>query len=327
MDAGSSLRNRLSGGGVPAVAPDVLSFLAQAAAAAPVASTSTPAGLTAAPKASGATPKAAPAAEKPAEKKSGFANAPWNKPKPVTEEKKPTTYSKAGPPEKPNAPQEGAKSEDLAAALSTALLGQKQETPSVELIEALARAAKLKDEEGAKSEAADKTESKKKDAEDSNDSKDDDAPEKEVKDDIPKITLTAFDKLSRDALKAAKEASGGNNAAEAAAKAAIELMKKQLKATEHIVSEKEENKDERPLSDLWNSEDKGGDGNKTPPAPVPVQALPLAARAAAGPSKGAFRYEVAPGDDVEACFRNIRRRIEVEMGDGCSVQMSLQMVR
>jgi len=38
-----------------------------------------------------------------------------------------------------------------------------------------------------------------------------------------------------------------------------------------------------------------------------------------------YRYDLAPGTDTEHCFRNIRRRLEVELGDGCSVSISLQV--
>jgi len=55
--------------------------------------------------------------------------------------------------------------------------------------------------------------------------------------------------------------------------------------------------------------------------------LPQSARAAAGPVQCTYRYEIRPGEDAELCFRNIRRRIEVELGDGCTVQMSLHLVK
>jgi len=37
-----------------------------------------------------------------------------------------------------------------------------------------------------------------------------------------------------------------------------------------------------------------------------------------------FRYSLGPGADIEGCFRNVRRRIEVELEDGLTVQMCLQ---
>lgn len=55
--------------------------------------------------------------------------------------------------------------------------------------------------------------------------------------------------------------------------------------------------------------------------------LPPMARAATGPLQCSYRYELGPGDDTELCFRNIRRRIEVELGDGCTLQMCLHLVR
>merc|ERR1712100_704773 len=34
-----------------------------------------------------------------------------------------------------------------------------------------------------------------------------------------------------------------------------------------------------------------------------------------------YRYSLGPGADVDGCFRNVRRRIEVELEDGLTVQM------
>merc|ERR1712232_1187066 len=34
-----------------------------------------------------------------------------------------------------------------------------------------------------------------------------------------------------------------------------------------------------------------------------------------------YSYTLQPGDDVNACFQSLRQRIEVELGDGCSIQM------
>lgn len=62
-------------------------------------------------------------------------------------------------------------------------------------------------------------------------------------------------------------------------------------------------------------------------ADAPATPLPPEARAAAGPSSCSFRYELRPEGDVDAWFRNIRRRIEVELDDGCAVELCLQMAR
>mmetsp|Transcript_83390 Transcript_83390/g.236584 ORF Transcript_83390/g.236584 Transcript_83390/m.236584 type:complete len:259 (+) Transcript_83390:3-779(+) len=67
----------------------------------------------------------------------------------------------------------------------------------------------------------------------------------------------------------------------------------------------------------------GGDNGACPD----LAGLLPAARAAAGPAFGAYRYDIGPKDDVDAYFRNVRRRIEVELGDGCSVQLCLQTSR
>lgn len=37
-----------------------------------------------------------------------------------------------------------------------------------------------------------------------------------------------------------------------------------------------------------------------------------------------YRYSLGPGADIDGCFRNVRRRIEVELEDGLTVQMCLQ---
>lgn len=44
-------------------------------------------------------------------------------------------------------------------------------------------------------------------------------------------------------------------------------------------------------------------------------------------SESAFNYDLGPGDDVDSCFRNIRRRIEVELADGSTIQMCLEVAR
>jgi hypothetical protein len=40
-----------------------------------------------------------------------------------------------------------------------------------------------------------------------------------------------------------------------------------------------------------------------------------------------YRYEFGATDDVDVCFVNLRRRIEVELGRGYTVQMCLQVAR
>lgn len=39
-----------------------------------------------------------------------------------------------------------------------------------------------------------------------------------------------------------------------------------------------------------------------------------------------YRFSVGPGHDIEACIRSVRRRIEVELDDGCTVQMTMVKV-
>lgn len=40
-----------------------------------------------------------------------------------------------------------------------------------------------------------------------------------------------------------------------------------------------------------------------------------------------YSWSLGPNGDVETCFRNLRRRIEVELDDGCTVQMCLEVAR
>mmetsp|Transcript_15431 Transcript_15431/g.44183 ORF Transcript_15431/g.44183 Transcript_15431/m.44183 type:complete len:368 (+) Transcript_15431:50-1153(+) len=66
--------------------------------------------------------------------------------------------------------------------------------------------------------------------------------------------------------------------------------------------------------------------NSSVDRPLP-SALPLVARATAGPAEAVYRYDLGSSDDLDAYMRNIRRRIEVELEDGCTVQVCLQMAR
>lgn len=56
-------------------------------------------------------------------------------------------------------------------------------------------------------------------------------------------------------------------------------------------------------------------------------ALPPTARAAAGPAETIYRYDLGSSDTLDAYMRNIRRRIEVELEDGCTVQVCVHMTR
>jgi len=211
----------------------------------------------------------------------------------------------------------------------------------VEIIQALARAAKLEegDEKKEKGEEKDGKDGKTEEADAGASGKEEkesapsaDADQRE--DELPKVPRSVLEQLSKDAMAAAMAGEVGSNpkeAAEAAAKAAIELMAKQLRqhADSGLV----------PAGDRWTEDaeqEEKGSSSGPPPAkdakdterPSLVEPVTAAARAVAGPTSGVFRYDFASADaDVEACFRNIRRRVEVEMGDGCTVQMTLQMVR
>lgn len=47
----------------------------------------------------------------------------------------------------------------------------------------------------------------------------------------------------------------------------------------------------------------------------------------AGPDALFFRYDVSPDDNANAVFANLRRRCEIELDDGCIVQMTMQVIR
>jgi len=345
MDAATALRSRLQGmGGAPQGVPslEMVNFLEQAAAAPAHAPTSSKAPAPAPPAAPAPAPPSE-AAPKPAPEAPWRASAPWHKPPSKDTAGKPTTFSKAAPPKAPGAPG-GSESEDLAQAISNHLQGATG-TPSVEIIQALARAAKLEegDEKKEKDEEKDGKETEEADAGASGKEEKESAPSADAdqrEDELPKVPRSVLEQLSKDAMAAAMAGEVGSNpkeAAEAAAKAAIELMAKQLRqhADSGLV----------PAGDRWTEdaeqEEKGSSGVHEGSGPPPpgkdtkdterpslVEPVTAAARAVAGPTSGVFRYDFASADaDVEACFRNIRRRVEVEMGDGCTVQMTLQMVR
>lgn len=67
------------------------------------------------------------------------------------------------------------------------------------------------------------------------------------------------------------------------------------------------------------------------PAPASV-ASPAAASAAAAPATSAprhrnYRYDLGPGDEIGGPMANLRRRVETEVRDGCTVMVSLTIVR
>lgn len=47
----------------------------------------------------------------------------------------------------------------------------------------------------------------------------------------------------------------------------------------------------------------------------------------AGPNALVFRYDVSPDDSADAVFASLRRRCEIELDDGCVVQMTMQVIR
>lgn len=241
------------------------------------------------------------------------------------------TFSKAAPvpppptsgtvPEKANA-----KEEDLAQALSSHLQNPSQ-APSAELLQALARVAKMEDEVP----KAEPSNSSKAPAFDSWEEKPPGPPVEMPPAEMPSRSFgahqeppppppdmpepgrggpggganyrgAALQQLTRSALTAA----GSSPEAQAAAKAAVEHLVKSLR--------------EKPDG---LGEDAGSpDGELS--SHLDTRAV---GTVAAGPETCTFQYDLTPNDDAEATFRNIRRRIELEMSDGCVVQICLQMVR
>merc|ERR1711924_64763 len=58
---------------------------------------------------------------------------------------------------------------------------------------------------------------------------------------------------------------------------------------------------------------------------APPSLVSFIAKVEEGPKgERVYRYTLTPGADIEGCFRNVRRRIEVELEDGLTVQMCLQ---
>ncbi|CAE7382875.1 rab2A [Symbiodinium natans] len=277
-------------GAPPSSPSDLISFLEQAVQA-------------------GAPPQAPPSSKAPPLAGESSAapwrvSAPWNKPPAKdTGVSKPTTFCKA-PPKGP--PSNGGTNEDLAQALSNHLQNPSG-TPSVELMQALARAANL-EEKGAAKKAEDKGSETGAgeaqggaEAEDSHGgAQEPDAPEPA----LPSRRPSALQRLAKEALQAARGAPGGEAAA---------------LAVEHMVKKLQEVADEEPSAPA----DGGGEEMSVQPLPTQLRAL-----VTPGADASTYQYDFASaGDDVDACFRNIRRRLEVEMGDGCVVQVSLQFAR
>jgi len=56
--------------------------------------------------------------------------------------------------------------------------------------------------------------------------------------------------------------------------------------------------------------------------------IPQVISASASTSSGhSYRYDFGPGDDIATPIANLRRRIEVELRDGCVVSLALHVVR
>lgn len=234
------------------------------------------------------------------------------------------TFSKAPPVPPPSKTENAAKEEDLAQALSSHLQNPSQ-APSAELLQALARVAKMEDEVP----KAEPSNSSKPPAFDSWEEKPPGPPAEMPPAAVPSRSFgaphqeppppppepehghrtgpgagsyrgAALQQLTRSALSAA----GTSPEAQAAAKAAVEHLVKSLR--------------EKP--------DGLGEDAGSPDEPGHLDSRAIGT-VAAGPETCTFQYDLTPNDDAEATFRNIRRRIELEMSDGCVVQICLQMVR
>lgn len=140
----------------------------------------------------------------------------------------------------------------------------------------------------------------------------------------PEIAATPSlaDLLTRAAGEVARASGGQDPGSESAARAAMELLTRQFfqAAVPSVVS-------------AASGDAAGSEGTARTQTAARAEAaaaetpLPASARAIAGPVNCSFRYELGAGGDVDAWFRNIKRRIEVELDDGCTVEMCLQMAR
>ena len=341
LEVANMLRSRLQGFGGAVVPPhlpshDIINFLQQVATGAPAAPTAK------APHAAGPVPTTVPPTAAPAKAAPARAEAdPWRSHAPWHQTTEGwgnngspgPTFSKAAPVAPPGtvaaaATAEGSQGqEDLAQALSSHLQNPSAARPSAELLQALARVAKMEDEEPPKPppfdswDAAVTTEAppgppEMPPAAVSSARQLNHEPPPPLPDTDPTGPATAgaaganalrggaaLQHLTRNAVTAA----GGSSEAQAAAKAAVE----------HLM---------RSIPVLREMRDGPGEDGGSPDGEVPGQAR-VVGSAAAGPETCTFQYDITPNDDAEATFRTIRRRIELEMSDGCVVQICLQMVR
>ncbi|CAK9010393.1 unnamed protein product [Durusdinium trenchii] len=341
LEAANMLRSRLQGfGGVaPAHLPghDIINFLQQVATGGSSAAAPTPkVAPIVVPAVVAPTTVPAPRAPVAPHAHPGGHHAPWHAAHGVAEgfaatptpspasPPAPTapgpTFSKATPVpppktltderERSSSTRASATDEDLAQALSSHLQNPSG-APTAELLQALARAAHLEDEEVPKPPAFDSWETQV--ASPPPPPEGEPGPSLRAQEPPPPPDEPSFggraarhgalNQLARNAVTAA----GSSVEAQAAAKAAVEHLMKSLEGKTPA---------ELLEADAGSLDGEGHDAS--------ARAVAIAA---AGPETCTFRYDLTPNDDAEATFRNIRRRIELEMSDGCVVQISLQMVR
>lgn len=68
----------------------------------------------------------------------------------------------------------------------------------------------------------------------------------------------------------------------------------------------------------------------SPPEPQPAKEASTNGAASskrAGPASRSFRYDLAPGDDLTGPFANLKRRVESELRDGCTISVALTICR
>lgn len=195
--------------------------------------------------------------------KQAYSKASMARP-PVTEETKPQQNQK-----EPEV--------DLAAALSNHL-SNPTSAPSIELIQALARAAQLPDANSARTACLNASQA-------------------------PSTVPAPSDAKSSGAAKAAPETSPADpSQIPVNGKEETQALVRQSSQGAETESDKKQESQE-------------------------CVALPTSARATAGPASSIYEYQIAPNDLLDMSIRNVRRRIEVEVGDGCTVELTMETVR
>lgn len=189
--------------------------------------------------------------------------------------------------------------QDIAAAISSSLQNPAA-APTAEMIHALARAVQLP----GTSETAAATSTSSTTSKDVAHRQSTEAPA--VGSEVSGLfSEQAASKLVEEAVQIARRDAGpvlSETSLQAAAKAALGLAAKELE-----------------LKGAAAKRDSGGS--------TPSEGRTGLAKASSGPLKAEYTYDVKAGDDVEVWLRSVRRRLETELVDGCSVHISAECVR